>query len=92
MVQRLLIHPRVLKRHPQLTEEDVRFAWFNSYYEALRTNSVNFPEFLWIGRDKRGREIEMVGTQTNDGWLIYHANTPLSKRTKAEIRNNERRP
>ena len=34
----------------------------------------------------------MVGTQTNDGWLIYHANTPLSKRTKAEIRNNERRP
>ena len=81
----LVIHPRVFERHPQLTEDDIRTAWENSYYEALRPDSPNFPEYLWIGEDKAGREIGMVGVPIADGWLIYHANTPLSKRTKDEI-------
>jgi hypothetical protein len=85
------IDPRVTQRHPQLSEEDVRHAWENAYYEALRPDSPNFPEYLWIGRDARGREVEMVGTLTEDGWLVYHANTPVSKRVKDELRRNERR-
>lgn len=85
------IHPRVHERHPQIDDDDVRFAWSHRYYEALRTDSPNFPEYLWIGRDARGRELEMVGTMTEDGWLVYHANTPLSKRTVLEVRRNERR-
>lgn len=87
----LIIHPRVTQRHPQLSEADIRHAWHHAYYEALRPNSPNFPEYLWIGLDRRGREVEMVGTMTTQGWLIYHANTPLSKRVKAEIKRNERR-
>ena len=86
-----MVHPRVMREHPVLTEEDVRYAWRNSYYEALRPESPNFPEYLWIGRDAKGREIEMVGTMTNEGWLIYHANTPISKSVKDEIKRNERR-
>lgn len=81
----LAIHPRVFERHPQLTEEDVRTAWENAYYEALRPDSPNFPEYLWIGADPDGREIEMVGVPTEGGWLVYHANTPLSKRTREEV-------
>ena len=42
----LKIHARVFERHPQLTEEDVRTAWENSYYEAFRPDSPNFPEYL----------------------------------------------
>ena len=87
----LVIHPRVLGRHPQLTEEDVRAAWENAYYEALRPDSPNFPEYLWIGTDPHGRDVEMVGVLTKSGWLIYHANTPLSKRTRGEIENARRR-
>lgn len=86
-----IVHPRVTREHPKLAEEDVKRAWLHSYYEALRPESPNFPEYLWIGRDAKGREVEMVGTMTNEGWLIYHANTPISKSVKDEIRRNERR-
>lgn len=86
-----IVHPRITREHPQLSTEDVRYAWEHSYYEALRPESPNFPEYLWIGRDKHGREVEMVGTMTTQGWLIYHANTPVSKRVKAEVKRKERR-
>ena len=81
----LVIHPRVFLRHPQLNEEDIRTAWNNSYYEALRADSPNYPEYLWIGADSKGRDVEMVGTLTDDGWFIYHANTPLSRRVRLEV-------
>ena len=57
----LEIHPRIFLRHPQLNEEDIRTAWRNSYYEALRADSQNYPEYLWIGVDSKGRDVEMVG-------------------------------
>jgi hypothetical protein len=60
-------------------------------YDALRPDSPNFPEYLWIGRDAKGREVEMVGTLTEEGWLVYHANTPVSKRVRDKMRKNERR-
>lgn len=90
-MRNLIVHPRVTSRHPQLTEADLEEAWRNVYYEALRQDSPNFPEYLWIGRDGKGRDIEMVGTLTEDGWLVYHANTPPSKSVIAEIERSERR-
>ena len=33
----------------------------------------------------------MVGVHTEDGWLVYHANTPLSKRTRNEVDRARRR-
>lgn len=91
VMENLTIHPRVFVRHPQLSESDIRHAWENAYFEALRTGSPNFPEYLWIGADSQGREIEMVGVRNEDGCLIYHANTPISKRTLAEIKRARRR-
>ncbi len=88
---KLLIHPRVCERHPQLTEADIEDAWQNSFYEGIRPDSPNFPEYLWIGRDGKGRDVEMVGTPTADGVLIYHANTPLSKRTQREVEASRKR-
>lgn len=87
----LVVHPRIHDRHPEIDEEDVREAWSSRYYEALREDSPNFPEYLWIGRDGKGRELEMVGTMTADGWLVYHACTPLSRRTRIEVKRSERR-
>ena len=52
----LVVHPRVSARHPQLSDEDVRVAWQNSFFQALRTGSKNSPEYLWIGIDGKGRE------------------------------------
>lgn len=84
------IHPRVFRKHPQLSEEDILTAWENAYYEALRPESPNFPEYLWIGQDAKGRDVEMVGTMKEDGWLIYHANTPLSSRVVNEMKKGRR--
>ncbi len=41
--------------------------------------------------DEGGRELEMVGVPTEEAWLVYHANTPVSKRVRDEIKRNERR-
>ena len=87
----LEIHPRVFARHPELSKEDVVAAWSNVYYEAVRPESPNFPEYLWIGRDAHQRDIEMVGVRTETGWLVYHANTPLSRRTRVEVEKARRR-
>ena len=87
----LIVHKRIHREHTELAPEDVIFAWHHSYYEALREDSPNFPEYLWIGRDAKGRELEMAGTMTDRGWLIYHANTPISASVKKEIKRNERR-
>lgn len=89
-MEEIIVHPRVLARHPQLSEEDVRTAWRNAHYEALRPESPNFPEFLWIGIDGKDREVEMVGVPTDGGYLIYHANTPVSKRVRDEIVRSRR--
>lgn len=87
----IVVHPRVCERHPQLSAEDIKYAWKNSFYEGIRPNSPNFPEYLWIGCDAKGRDVEMVGTRTSDGIIIYHANTPLSNRTKREVETSKRR-
>lgn len=86
-----IIHPRVTKRHAELSKEDILHAWRYSFYEAVRPDAENFPEYLWLGIDPGGRMVEMVGTPTTDGMLIYHANTPPSKRTIDEVRASLRR-
>ena len=44
-----------------------------------------------IGYDLRGRRIEMAGRLLEDGWLVYHAMTPPSKKTEREIAEAMRR-
>ena len=88
---KVIVHPRVAARHPQLSEGDVEYAWRHAYYEGIRQDSKNYPEYLWLGCDLVGRELEMVGTLVEDGVLIYHANTPPSKRTRLEIEYSQRR-
>lgn len=58
---------------------------------CLRIDSPNFPEYVCTGYDSKGRRLEMVGAMTRDGWLIYHAMTPPSKKTIREIEQARRR-
>ena len=76
------IHPRVFVRHPELTDEDVRVAWENSVDKTLRVDSPNFPEYVCTG---------YVGVMTREGWIVYHAMTPPSKKTLKEISDAKRR-
>ena len=87
----VIVHPRIMERHPAISEEDVLFAWQHAAQTALRTESPNFPEVLSVGCDSRGRLLEMVGTLIVDGWLIYHAMTPPSKKTLTELERAKRK-
>ena len=44
-----------------------------------------------IGFDAQGRELEMAGAMSGGEWLVYHAMTPPSKKTRAEIERSMRR-
>lgn len=88
---KVVVHERVCRKHRELTEQDVLAAWFNSTNLTLCMDSPNFPEYVCIGFDSRGRSIEMVAVISEDGILIYHAMTPPTKATLREIRRSQRR-
>ena len=81
----VIIHSRVSVRHPNLTDGDVRCAWENQYRAVIRQTDSGLRHVA-VGHDARGREIEMVAVELEDGdWLIFHAMTPPSAKTYAEL-------
>ena len=85
------VHQRVHLRHPEIEDADVVWAWENY---AERANREAAEREMRIGFDLKAREIEMVGKLLVDGdWLVYHAMTPPTKKTHAEmerVRRNKR--
>lgn len=67
------VHPRVAARHPDLTDADVVAAWENAV--AMRHRNFDPPAHIAAaGLDTKGRMIEMVGVELEDGgMLVYHA-------------------
>ena len=78
------VHPRVIKRHPELTEKDVLSAWHNAFAMAIRTTPEG-DRFVAAGADAHGRLVEMVAVKNHEGYLIFHAMTPPSARTLIEL-------
>lgn len=80
----VVIHPRVMERHPELSEEDVRGAWL-CYVSMARREGVD-DYYVAVGFDSRGRAIEMVAVEMIDGsWYICHALTPPAKSVLREL-------
>lgn len=85
------VHPRVTERHPELSEADVASAWRCQYRYAVREGDSGLRRVA-VGLDPRGREVEMVAVELDDGaWLVYHAMTPPSAKTYRELRMGGRR-
>lgn len=78
------VHSRVMARHPELSEDDVRSAWRNAI-ELVRRECDDGVRYVAAGADSRGRLIEMVAMARDGAYLIYHAMTPPSKKTLAEL-------
>lgn len=77
------VHPRVKRRHPDISDADVEHAWENSIAIAVR---VPGEHEVRIGFDLNGRAIEMAGVLKDDGeWLVYHAFTPPTRKFLTEI-------
>lgn len=77
----IYVLPRIHKRHPELTAEDVISAFRSTFIEAQRENGT----WVCIGLDRNGRNVEMVYAQEGDGILIYRAMTPPTKKTRKEL-------
>ncbi len=77
--------PRIHERHPHIHEEDVRIAWDSAILSAPRLGKDR-EEHIVLGFDGKGRLIEMAAVRWAVGrWTIFHATTPPSEKTFAEL-------
>ncbi|WP_103063059.1 hypothetical protein [Actinomyces qiguomingii] len=73
MADGVLVHPRVAERNPDVDTEDVVTAWRQAI--GIRRRNFDPPEYyLAAGMDAKGRLLEMLGVQLEDGSiLVFHA-------------------
>ena len=88
----ILIHERIHRRHPELTDLDVRTAWLDAFVIGERVDAgLPRPTLVGLGYDGRGRALEMIGTVLEDGvTLVYHARTPPTKKVLRELEEAHR--
>lgn len=69
---KVMVHPRVHQRHPDVTDEDVYAAWISCIKSLMRPNTHNL---IGVGYDLSGRLLEFTAHPSQDGtdWLVYHA-------------------
>lgn len=83
-----MIHPNALKH---LTLEQVLEAW-NSVGKSIKRESKDEPpRWLMIGWLSSGRSVEIIAVETTLGWLVIHAQSPVHKKFRDEIKRTERR-
>ena len=84
-MDKVIVHPRVSERHPELSDQDVLDAW-ESCIRAVPRIDTDAVDYIAIGADSNGRLIEMVARATEDGeWVIFHVFTPPTKKALREL-------
>lgn len=84
-MDRVVVHDRVERRHPELSIEDVKHAWEHAICSTPRLGK-NPDEYVALGFDSNGRLVEMVAIRDSKGdWVVFHAMTPPSSRTYSEL-------
>lgn len=80
-----IIHPHIVERHPEISEEDVADAWVGCIKAVPRLDR-NPNEYIAIGCDSKGRLLELIAVRLGTGeWLIYHAFTPPTHKALQEL-------
>lgn len=80
------VDPRIGRRHPELSNDDVSSAWRNALVVVERSTTTHPDTMLVaVGFDAKGRLLEMVGiVLENERVHVFHAMTPPSKKTLRE--------
>lgn len=88
-MDRVVVHPRVGERHPDVSRDDVELAWRNA--RAMRHRNFDPPAYIAAaGADTHGRLIEMLGVELEGGGvLVYHAQK-LTRKMARELGLDER--
>lgn len=81
---KIFVHPRIMERHPDISETDVLAAWEN-FVRMEHRSEPNNQHAAAIGFDKKGRLLEMVAVAKDEDYLVYHAMTPPTKKILAEL-------
>ena len=85
MDEKIIVHPRVTERHPELVEEDVRHAYWNAIRFAPRLDRRS-DEYAGVGPDRWGRNVEVIGRFLPTGeFLIFHAYRPATNKILVEL-------
>lgn len=84
--RKLKVHQRIALRHPEIATHDVETAWRNAVAMRLRTMEPQPPaHIIAAGADSKGRLIEMIGVELDNGQvLVYHAQK-LTAKMQAEL-------
>lgn len=82
--RKLKVHQRITLRHPDIAAHDVETAWRNAV--AMRLRDMEPPaHIIAAGADSKGRLIEMIGVELDNGQvLVYHAQK-LTAKMQAEL-------
>lgn len=75
---RVLVHPRVTERHPEITARDVTDAFENTL--RSRARDTHPVQWVGVGADANGRLLEYIAVENEpDGWLVFHAMSATTK-------------
>lgn len=77
------VHPRIARRHPDVTPDDVVAAMRG----MLRYKQRSSGEWLAVGLDSHGRLVELVYQYDSeeDFFFVFHGMTPPSGKTLREL-------
>ena len=80
-IQDITIHPRVFKRHPDMTSTDIKHAWT---YRVAAQNRYNTDPMVMVvvGYATDGTLLELCATWELDTWQIFHAMRATTKTLK----------
>lgn len=82
--RKLKAHQRITLRHPEIATHDVETVWRNAVTMRLRTMEPP-AHIIAAGADSKGRLIEMIGVELDNGQvLVYHAQK-LTAKMQAEL-------
>lgn len=72
--QKIVVHSRITRRHPDVTKQDVQTAWIRQVKRQVR-EGLHPTQIAAVGFDDKGRLLQMVATYDPniDTVLIFHA-------------------
>ncbi len=81
---RVVVHPRIGRKRPQVTEADVEAAFMGTLRKVVRRD-CDPPQWVGVGLDGSGRLLEYVAVEIGvDEWLVFHA-MPATVRVQQEV-------
>ena len=84
MFARIFVHPRVNQKRPNIANEDVIHAWNNAIIVSSRLSDP--PDYYAAaGMDSKGRMLELVGVELEDGVLMIIHAMKLTKKMINEL-------